>query len=488
MIVTCPHCQTNYAIDDACIPTTGRSVRCAACAQSWYVPSPVPIEMLTPLDPDAQSGRPRQFGKSLSGASFADASLASGRRRDFQTQEFQPSHQHGPRFDGTTALAYLNDREPVSDIDENDFVSEQDLSAAPDSVTDSVPDIEEADWEQIEAEVQAIRQAEERATNSPFHRELQALEDALTERGPGTPEAEPQGVAKTGTAVIPHDPEAARQAEELQALAQDAGSAFTTLGNVLTRSAQIAMKSIAAIKIPVVRLPEIKLGQRTEKTTEPEEPTPFVYTPGDDAVDNFREQTRRQARRRLTPIKALGWMAWAGVFVGLLAGAYIFRGQIMEFAPGSQRAFAALGLYQPEIYPVKIISTQHRYAMSSGGPVIELRGTIRHEGKTPLAAPMLRAEAYDARNVLLAAWEFAPQTRQLLPMMETPFLSRAPAPDGVARVKLTLVPPDNMALPVSAEERQQFFMESMTGGWSNNNEPAPIALEPPALEKEPATE
>jgi predicted Zn finger-like uncharacterized protein len=466
MIVTCPHCQTNYAVDDACIPTTGRSVRCAACAESWYVPSPVPIEMLTPLDPDAHSGRPRQFGKSLSGGS-----LAGGRRRDFQTQEFQPSHQHGPRFDGTTALAYLNDSEPVSDIHENDFATEQDLSPA--------PDIEEADWEQIEAEVQAIRQAEERATNSPFHRELQALEDALTERGPASAlESEPQHGAKTGTAIVPHDPNAARQAEELQALAQDAGSAFTTLGDVLTRSAQIAMKSIAAIKIPVISLPEIKLGQAAEKTKEPENPSPFVYTPGDDAVDNFREQTRRQARRRLTPIKALGWMVWAGVFVGMLAGAYIFRGQIMEFAPGSQRAFAALGLYQPEIYPVKIISTQHRYAMSSGGPVIELRGAIRHEGETPLAAPMLRAEAYDARNVLLAAWEFAPQSRQLQPMMETPFLSRAPAPEGVARVKLTLVPPDNMALPVSAEERQQFFMESMTGGWSGNNEPAPIALEP----------
>ncbi len=486
MIVTCPHCQTNYAIDDACIPTSGRSVRCAACAESWYVPSPVPIEMLTPLDPDAQSGRSRQFGKSL-----PHTSLAGARRRDFQTQDFQHSPRQAPRFDGTTALAYLNDGDPVSDIYENDFVSEQDLSTAPEEefAPESGSDIEEADWEQIEAEVQAIRQAEERASNSPFHRELQALEDALTERGPGTAEAEMQDGTKTGTAIVPHDPNAARQAEELQALAQDAGSAFTTLGNVLTRSAHIAMKSIAAIKIPVIALPEIKRGQTAEKPQEPEEPTPFVYTPGDDAVDNFREHTRRQARRRLTPIKALGWMAWAGVFVGMMAGAYIFRGQIMDYAPGSQRLYAALGLYQPEIYPVKIISTQHRYAMSSGGPVIELRGTIRHEGDTALAAPMLRAEAYDARNVLLAAWEFAPQSRQLLPMMETPFLSRAPAPDGVARVKLTLVPPDNMALPVSAEERQQFFMESMTGGWSGNNEPAPIALEQkPALEKEPATE
>ena len=37
MILTCPSCATRYYADDASIGAAGRSVRCAACSQTWYV-------------------------------------------------------------------------------------------------------------------------------------------------------------------------------------------------------------------------------------------------------------------------------------------------------------------------------------------------------------------------------------------------------------------------------------------------------------------
>lgn len=36
MIITCPHCHTNYQVADQAIGENGRSVQCASCHQSWH--------------------------------------------------------------------------------------------------------------------------------------------------------------------------------------------------------------------------------------------------------------------------------------------------------------------------------------------------------------------------------------------------------------------------------------------------------------------
>lgn len=38
MILTCPECETQYFADDATIGDHGRTVKCAACGNSWFVP------------------------------------------------------------------------------------------------------------------------------------------------------------------------------------------------------------------------------------------------------------------------------------------------------------------------------------------------------------------------------------------------------------------------------------------------------------------
>lgn len=38
MILTCPKCETQYFADDATIGDHGRTVKCAACGNSWFVP------------------------------------------------------------------------------------------------------------------------------------------------------------------------------------------------------------------------------------------------------------------------------------------------------------------------------------------------------------------------------------------------------------------------------------------------------------------
>ena len=48
MILTCPECDTKYAVKDGAIPPGGRQVRCAACKHSWH------------QDPDAEAGGDEQ--------------------------------------------------------------------------------------------------------------------------------------------------------------------------------------------------------------------------------------------------------------------------------------------------------------------------------------------------------------------------------------------------------------------------------------------
>lgn len=66
MILTCPACGTQYAVNDGAIPEGGRKVRCASCGNSWHQApesqdepaeeqpvAPVPVPAPAPGDPAA---------------------------------------------------------------------------------------------------------------------------------------------------------------------------------------------------------------------------------------------------------------------------------------------------------------------------------------------------------------------------------------------------------------------------------------------------
>ncbi|HEX6742175.1 MAG TPA: MJ0042-type zinc finger domain-containing protein [Sphingomicrobium sp.] len=53
MILTCPNCETQYAVKDGAIPPQGRQVRCASCGHSWHQ-APEPAAELE-LGPEAEA-------------------------------------------------------------------------------------------------------------------------------------------------------------------------------------------------------------------------------------------------------------------------------------------------------------------------------------------------------------------------------------------------------------------------------------------------
>ena len=61
MIISCPNCSTQYDIDDARIPSQGRSLLCAVCATSWFVPAPEPVGNLIRVNNAAAQAKPMAY-------------------------------------------------------------------------------------------------------------------------------------------------------------------------------------------------------------------------------------------------------------------------------------------------------------------------------------------------------------------------------------------------------------------------------------------
>jgi len=52
IVITCPDCQTRYRAETESLGEEGRTVRCAKCGSTWFVPAPDVIDSLV-ADPDA---------------------------------------------------------------------------------------------------------------------------------------------------------------------------------------------------------------------------------------------------------------------------------------------------------------------------------------------------------------------------------------------------------------------------------------------------
>ncbi|GGD10323.1 hypothetical protein GCM10011342_19030 [Aquisalinus flavus] len=210
-----------------------------------------------------------------------------------------------------------------------------------------------------------------------------------------------------------------------------------------------------------------------------------LLTPGDRKVSEWRMEQLRRARRRMTPKKFLGW---AGFYAAIAAVAYagiFMRTDIAQAWPQAGAAYTAFGMIGgPE--PVEISTITHRYARSPQGPVIELAGSVSHQGRDVVKSPLIRADALDPDGRVLSSWAFRLEgAGQLSPQSETPFRTRALAPAGTAQVRIDVMNAEERA----ALERSQpeviaalegglggnaYFMRKTTSGWGEAQQPAPL--------------
>jgi len=157
------------------------------------------------------------------------------------------------------------------------------------------------------------------------------------------------------------------------------------------------------------------------------------------ALRKARRRAEARDKNRLTPWRAFGWTAWAAMVAGAVYAGLAYRDDIVRIAPQAADAYAVIGV-ETNPSSLAIGDVRHRLAMSTAGPTIEITGSLRNDTGANAAAPLLQAEALGARGELLSRWTFSASEAEIAPGDSISFVTRAPAPEGVAEVALSFAP------------------------------------------------
>ena len=77
MLIVCPSCESEFAIDPALLRPNGRKLRCASCREVFFIDGPEDEDGFDEDDPVAASLSRRMRGEETDGPEIATEALAS---------------------------------------------------------------------------------------------------------------------------------------------------------------------------------------------------------------------------------------------------------------------------------------------------------------------------------------------------------------------------------------------------------------------------
>src|SRR5579859_4024207 len=146
---------------------------------------------------------------------------------------------------------------------------------------------------------------------------------------------------------------------------------------------------------------------RPERAEEPAPPPPKpapapIPSPPPPAIDEIvfepppapvsRKPERKAAAAREANGKVLVWGGSAVVIVALIAGLIVFRAQVVNLLPASQKAYAGLGL---PVSSLTIEKVHAEPAFQGGRPVLSVTGQLHNLRDDAAEAPALRVSLLD---------------------------------------------------------------------------------------------
>jgi predicted Zn finger-like uncharacterized protein len=468
MKITCPNCATRYDVDDARFVPDGRSVRCAECDESWFVPAPEPIEDLVPLRPHASASRSDE-GRDYDEARRREKpeTWRDARGRDYRDEDRRDQGRYQEsRRDEDPQRRHRDDAieepvdEPLFDNDEPParrtmrFRIEEEFQ-------------DEAPRAHAERASAPRRDSRGRFIKSEPAREDRRRDESHYEEPParaarvrGERDEGPSSFGARETdrhvrheedtrrrAEAPSPPRDRRAPQILDADFEDIDRPTHHDGVDDGRGFGRRIRDERRRATALARIED--LDPVAERVFNDEFFKALHVQPKEleRAIRKARRRAEAREKNRLTPLRALGWSAFFGVVALAGFAAYAYRDSIVALAPKASGAYEAVGI-EAHPYGLKIEGVTHRVALSTNGPVIEILGRLKNESAATISPPMLQAEAVGVGGETLAKWTFAARSATVKPGESADFSTRTAAPEGVSEVLLSFAPTEGVKVSV----------------------------------------
>ncbi len=482
MIITCPDCATRYDVDDDRFQPKGRSVRCTDCGESWFVPAPEAIEELSPgsriTDDDAPPKSKRSGGrlkvsideeaekpkrknrKTVKKAAARDPEVvddagdrdeddddalfdtpimkATRKAKDFAKAEKKPSAK-AAKTEMKAAKAKPQAKAQPKAAEEGEPV-EKGWRKGKQFIIEDIDDDEEEEPRRSFFSRRNKKDKDDKPSRRDAREALRFADDEDVEEDRDEDEAD--DVFDEGGS---YDDAYGEDGADYDEYNVDASTvvdadwedvdAYSPRERGFGRRVRVERRRATAL----ARMEDVR---RFEPDVFDEEFFASLrVTPREleKALRNARRRAEARDKNRMTPLRAFGWSAWVAAVAGTIYAVVAYRDEIVKIAPSTADAYAVVGI-AANPYGLAIENVNHRLAMSTGGPTIEITGSLRNEGGTAVDAPLLQAEALGPRGELLSRWTFNASDPAVAVGGSVEFVTRAPAPDGVAEVALSFAP------------------------------------------------
>jgi predicted Zn finger-like uncharacterized protein len=467
MIISCPSCATRYDVDDERFQPDGRSVRCAACGESWFVPAPHPVEDLMarrkPRAADEADERPAKARDERSHREetrdsrrdSADDSLFEDKARD--------SRPRGNERDSRSDRDDRDDRRFGRDGDDKRREGRDDRHDEPKERSglwgkrDDEDDRDEPrrgwfgrgrDDKRDEDRDDARDDARNGGVRGFWRRDHKDRDDdGLFARGHDDDRRDDDRISarrdddereplrdEALRFVDDEDRDRDRRSAVVDADFEDVGDGEPGERGFGRRVRAERRRATALARID-------DLDPVAERVFNDEFFAALRVQPKEleRALRKARRRAEAREKNRMTPLRALGWSAWVGAVTATVFVVYAYRDDIVAMWPDAAGAYAVVGI-EANPFGLKIERVNHRLAMSTGGPTIEITGSLKNDGVDAVATPLMQAEALGAKGELLSRWTFKVDAMQVPSGASAEFTTRAPAPEGVAEVALSFAP------------------------------------------------
>jgi len=165
----------------------------------------------------------------------------------------------------------------------------------------------------------------------------------------------------------------------------------------------------------------------TQTVQEPE-PAGLAETPAPELPRAFRARAEQQRRLRRAATQGAIWAALASVFVGLLAGAWLFRVEVVRLFPAAAAAYAGVGA------PVNVVGLDFEAISAREAPgrpgMVLVSGALRNVREEEIVSPPIRIALMDDHGAEVGFKVVAIDAAPVLPGKVQGFAALVPDPGG----------------------------------------------------------